>query len=191
MRNQGQRPFIKDWQDAKGRIWLRVVLGPFPDEARALRIGQKLRQQGVIVSYEVRLRDQAWFDTRRYKVTSDQPAQPKKQPVPTMPQTTLSPAPETGAAKSQGSDCYLVVGSYPDRELAQQAAQSWRQQGFKTSLRAWRRGDKGVWHRVLLGPYKGRDQALAAAEQLKQKGLVSSYLLVESIAPPLTRPAGN
>lgn len=186
LRNQGQKPFIKNWQDAKGRVWLRVVLGPFPSVDQAVRVGGKLRRQNVIVSYKVLLRDRAWYDTRRNEVAKDQPAKPENKPVPAPARPALPREQSQAAATETGQECYLVVGSYPDRELAQEAVQSWRKQGFQATLRAWRRGDKGVWHRLLLGPYAGRDKALDAAQQLKQKGLVSSYLLVESLALPFS-----
>lgn len=187
LKNQGHRPFIKDWKDAKGRVWLRVVLGPFSSVAQAVRTGSKLRRQNVIVSYKVLLRDRAWFAAPRARAVGT-PVQPAKRPGRAFGQHIRAQGQGLSAAKSAGQECYLVVGSYRDRELAKQSSQTWRQQGFQASLRAWRRGDKGIWHRVLLGPYVGRNQALTTAEQLKQKGLVSTYLLVESIAPPFSQP---
>jgi cell division protein FtsN len=209
LRKLGHKPFIKEWKDPQGRVWLRVMLGPYPSAAKAVQVGRELLRQKIIVSYKVLLRDQAWADTPAV-VTAPPPAKaperprqglapagPQKsgdqKPAPTSRQTEIPLArpaaslPNPGAAPKP--ECYLVVGSYPDWDQAQMIRQSWLLKGYTASLRAWQRGEKGIWHRVLLGPYAGREQALGVADQLKQSGLLDSYLLVETLASPLAQPS--
>ena len=50
----GYKPFVRDWKDAKGRMWMAFYLGPFRDVKAAADLGEELRTKELLGSYLVR-----------------------------------------------------------------------------------------------------------------------------------------
>jgi tetratricopeptide (TPR) repeat protein len=105
-------------------------------------------------------------------------AKPKPQPAA---QTEPRTAPETEAGA--GPEHFVQVASYRQEKLARRELKNWRRLGFRGRLEDWRQSPEAMWHRVLLGPYPSREEALKAAASLKKRNLVQNYHLVSRPGP--------
>lgn len=76
-------------------------------------------------------------------------------------------------------DVYIQVASLKGLAAASHEARAWQQRGFKTRIWAWDGPDGSVWQRVLVGPYPTHEKARALAQELKNKGALSFYSLVD------------
>lgn len=66
---------------------------------------------------------------------------------------------------------YLQAGSFPNAEDADKLKAKLLMLGMEVAVQTANIPDKGVWHRVRLGPYKGTDEMNKAMATLKQNGV--------------------
>jgi tetratricopeptide (TPR) repeat protein len=105
-------------------------------------------------------------------------AKPKPEPAPKA-KARAEAKPEAGA----GPEHLVQVASYRQEKLARRELKNWRRLGFQGRLEDWRQSPEALWHRVLLGPYPSRGEALKAAASLKKRNLVQDYHLVSRPGP--------
>lgn len=106
-----------------------------------------------------------------YKVLTDKqdatvsvPAKPADKPQPAKPQTADS--------KPAASEPYfLQAGSFSNADDAEKLKARLALLGIEASTQTATIPDKGVWHRVRLGPYKNADEMNKARSLLKQNGV--------------------
>lgn len=66
---------------------------------------------------------------------------------------------------------YLQVGSFSNADDADKLKAKLAMLGMEANVQIATIPDKGVWHRVRLGPYKGADEKNSALATLKQNGV--------------------
>jgi len=104
-----------------------------------------------------------------YKVLTDkQDAVPAKSAD--KPQTKEA-QPETPTAKA---NLYLQAGSFSNPDDAEKLKAKLTLIGMEVSVSAVTIADKGVWHRVRVGPFKNADEMNSARGTLKQNGIDSN-----------------
>jgi len=108
-----------------------------------------------------------------YKVLTDKqdatlPA-PKGGDKPGMPGSKLTPEQAQQAAAKE--IYYLQAGSFSNADDADKLKAKLAMLGMEASVQIATIPDKGVWHRVRLGPYKGADEMNSARGALKQNGV--------------------
>lgn len=72
---------------------------------------------------------------------------------------------------------FLQVASLRSQDEAGRILKNWNKRGYKGRLELWQSEKLGQWHRVLLGPYLTKADAVREASRLKQRGFVSDYVL--------------
>lgn len=80
------------------------------------------------------------------------------------------PQPESKPAAAGGAQ-FLQAGSFPTAGDAEKLKARLAMMGLEASIQTAAIPDKGVWHRVRLGPYKTADEMNKARETLKQNGI--------------------
>lgn len=100
-----------------------------------------------------------------YKVLTDK--QDNAAPSAMQPQ---SPAPAQNPTATSGAQ-YLQVGSFANPTDAEKLKARLALMGFEANVQTAELGDKGVWHRVRLGPYKTAADLEKARAALKQNGI--------------------
>ncbi len=107
-----------------------------------------------------------------YKVLTDKqdavvaaPAKPADKPQPAKPQA--ADAKPGGAAEPY----FLQAGSFSNADDAEKLKAKLALLGIEASTQTATIPDKGVWHRVRLGPYKNADEMNHARNLLKQNGV--------------------
>ena len=111
---------------------------------------------------------------------------PEPQPAPAplakpMPMVKAKPKPPAPPAQGEGRPpvgWYLQLSSNRNPNLALQARDRWRAAGHSSYVMDWNSRKSGLWHRVLIGPYAGKSQALAAGRKFKADGKLPGYVLV-------------
>lgn len=96
---------------------------------------------------------------------SSKPAQKPKQPA----VAKQSPTP------SAAGTYFLQAGSFQNVDDAEKLKAKLALSGFEASLQTVNIPDKGVWHRVRLGPYNN-DEAGKTIAALKQNGIIATQL---------------
>lgn len=100
-------------------------------------------------------------------------------------QDATEPAPKGGDKAASGSKStpdqaqqaaakeiyYLQAGSFSNADDADKLKAKLAMLGMEASVQIATIPDKGVWHRVRLGPYKGADEMNLARSALKQNGV--------------------
>ncbi|MEQ1813261.1 MAG: SPOR domain-containing protein [Candidatus Nitrotoga sp.] len=71
---------------------------------------------------------------------------------------------------------YLQIGSFANAEDADKLKAKLALMGMEASVQVATIPDKGVWHRVRLGPYMGQSEANQAREALKLNGVEGTPL---------------
>lgn len=100
-----------------------------------------------------------------YKVLTDK--QDNAAPSTAHPQ---SPAAAQNPTATSGAQ-YLQVGSFANSSDAEKLKARLALMGFEANVQTAELGDKGVWHRVRLGPYKTAADLEKARAALKQNGI--------------------
>ena len=94
-----------------------------------------------------------------------------------------------GAEGSDGAERYTVqVASYKDMDAAVTLSTLLKGKGYDPVTRTVEIPGKGEWKRVCLGDYASRDEALKAAETMREKGAIKHFLIVK-IDPVPSLPA--
>ncbi len=93
-------------------------------------------------------------------------------PVP-LPSKPLAPLASTPPAASTDGAFVVQIASFRTREDAGKLAHRLKSHKLATFIESADLGEKGVWHRVLAGPYKSRKNADQAAAFLKEKERLS------------------
>jgi len=107
-----------------------------------------------------------------YKVLTDKqdtavaaPAQPANKPQPAKSQTTDS------KPISANEPYFLQAGSFSNADDAEKLKARLALLGIESNTQTATIPDKGVWHRVRMGPYKNIDEMNRARSLLKQNGV--------------------
>ena len=95
---------------------------------------------------------------------SDKPGATENKPAPAQ---TIQPA-EKAAAKET---YFLQAGAFPNADDADKLKAKLAMLGMEASIQTVTIPDRGVWHRVRLGPYKGTDEMNKTLAALKQNGV--------------------
>jgi cell division protein FtsN len=110
-----------------------------------------------------------------YKVLTDKPegAAPKSAEKPKENRPTLAPqqAKPTQTAAAAKEIFYAQAGSFPNQDDAEKLKAKLALLGMEASLQTAAIPDKGTFHRVRLGPFKGSDELNKALALLKQNGV--------------------
>ncbi|HLP98054.1 MAG TPA: SPOR domain-containing protein [Sideroxyarcus sp.] len=99
--------------------------------------------------------------------SSEKPAAKPKEPAAAKPQ----PAP-AAASKEM---FYVQAGSFQNMGDAEKLKAKLAFSGFEASIQTATIPDKGVWHRVRLGPYNGNEAGKTVAA-LKQNGIIATQV---------------
>lgn len=99
--------------------------------------------------------------------SSENSVMQEKQPVPNQTAGNV-PAEET---------YFLQAGSFPNAVDADNLKAKLAILGIEASVQVVTVPDKGVWHRVHIGPYKGREEVKNALAILKQNGISATPML--------------
>jgi len=100
-------------------------------------------------------------------------------------QDTMMPAQKDSGKTAQKSQpagkemYYLQAGSFSNEEDADKMKAKLSMLGMEVNVQTATIPDKGVWHRVRLGPYKGADEMNKALAMLKQNGVNATPILVQ------------
>lgn len=81
------------------------------------------------------------------------------------------------AGAQTGLSCLVQVMSVRDKATADREAARITEAGAPAFSHEESLPEKGVWHRVYLGPFDGRGEAEAAAEHLKAEGVINDYII--------------
>ena len=95
---------------------------------------------------------------------NDQAGATENKPVPTQ---TKQPAEKTAGKESY----FLQAGAFPAADDADKLKAKLAMLGMEASIQTVTIPDRGVWHRVRLGPYKGADEMNKTLAVLKQNGV--------------------
>ncbi len=117
-----------------------------------------------------------------------QPAKTKPTPAPTtvakatatvVAMATPAPKPTTAKPKLKlpENGFFLQVASLRKQSEAQRILKEWNKRGYKGRLERWESTKLGSWHRVLLGPYLTKADAVKEADRLIGQGFVKDYVL--------------
>ena len=87
---------------------------------------------------------------------------------------TPKPADQPKAPPAKPSAQYLQAGSFTSAADAENRKARLAFLGFEAGIQTVTIPDKGVWHRVRLGPYKSTDELGKARTTLKQNGVDST-----------------
>lgn len=91
-------------------------------------------------------------------------------------QTKPVPKPEIAPVAAAGGSFVVQVASFRTSEDANKLATRLKTYQMTTFLETADLGDKGVWHRVLSGPYSSRENADRAADLLRKKERLSALV---------------
>ena len=107
-----------------------------------------------------------------YKVLTDKPesAKPADKSKPTKPQSAQLQATENKPVASNDPQ-FLQAGSFSNADDAEKLKARLALLGMEAGIQTATIPDKGVWHRVRLGPYKNADELNRARALLKQNGV--------------------
>jgi cell division protein FtsN len=108
-----------------------------------------------------------------YKVLTD------KQDTTPMPAEKGSGKPGQKAQSGAKEVYYLQAGSFPSAEDADKMKARLSMLGMDVSVQTATIPDKGTWHRVRLGPYKGADEMNKVSAMLKQNGVNATPILAQ------------
>ncbi|MCB2191338.1 MAG: tetratricopeptide repeat protein [Deltaproteobacteria bacterium] len=106
-----------------------------------------------------------------------QPA-PKTKPAPVAQAQAKPAAPPARREGRPPKGWYLQLSSNRNPNLAVKARDRWRAAGHSAYVWDWRSRKSGLWHRVLIGPYAGKTEALAAGRKFKANVKLKGYVLV-------------
>lgn len=88
------------------------------------------------------------------------------------------PVPNQTAGNVPSEETYfLQAGSFPNAVDADNLKAKLAILGIEASVQVVTVPDKGVWHRVHVGPYKGREEVKNALAILKQNGISATPML--------------
>ena len=104
-----------------------------------------------------------------YKVLTDK--QDATPPTKTTGDKSESGSKQTDAQAAAKEIYYLQAGSFPNADDADKLKAKLAMLGMEANVQTATIPDKGVWHRVRLGPYKGLDNMNVARSMLKQNGV--------------------
>lgn len=91
------------------------------------------------------------------------------------PKEPTLPAKQAIPATTQKEMYYVQAGSFQNAGDAEKLKARLAFSGFEASIQTATIPDKGVWHRVRLGPYNG-DEAGKTVTSLKQNGIIATQI---------------
>lgn len=108
-----------------------------------------------------------------YKVLTDK----QDSMMPAAPKESGKPAQKPQAAAKEVY--YLQAGSFSNADDADKMKAKLSMLGMEVNVQTATIPDKGVWHRVRLGPYKGAEEMNKALAMLKQNGVSATPMLAQ------------
>lgn len=108
-----------------------------------------------------------------YKVLTDK----QDTMMPAAPRESGKPAQKPQAAAKEVY--YLQAGSFSNADDADKMKAKLSMLGMEVNVQTATIPDKGVWHRVRLGPYKGAEEMNKALAMLKQNGVSATPMLAQ------------
>ncbi|MDP1635896.1 MAG: SPOR domain-containing protein [Gallionellaceae bacterium] len=112
-----------------------------------------------------------------YKVLTDKSGSTARKPATKPQETATAKAPAPGAAASK--ELYFVqAGSFQNEGDAEKLKAKLAFSGFEASIQTATIPDKGIWHRVRLGPYEGAE-AGKTIMALRQNGIIATQVRVQ------------
>lgn len=112
-----------------------------------------------------------------YKVLTDKPdgAAQKNAEKPAAKETHSAPATQQAKPAANAKEIYYVqAGSFPNQNDAENLKAKLALWGLEATLQTATIPDKGTFHRVRLGPFKGTDEMNKAMALLKQNGVANA-----------------
>jgi cell division protein FtsN len=73
----------------------------------------------------------------------------------------------------------VQIGSYPDKDMAEEEMKSMKKRGYAAFITASELPDKGTWYRVRLGSFANKDSAEKLARELRAKEGMSPFVTIE------------
>ncbi len=89
----------------------------------------------------------------------------------------------TAAAASSKNTYFLQAGAYQDENQADNLKAKLALLGVEAIIQTAQVGDKGIWHRVRIGPYKSLDDLSQVRANLQQQGIETSIIKVSEAKP--------
>lgn len=113
------------------------------------------------------------------KPREDVPATPPPRPVVKEPEPVSPPSPEPGIRESvsAGSTIMLQMASYKDVANARKLLNDLSTEGYAGTVVRADLGERGIWFRVRIGPYKGREEANKVLENLRNERKLKGYIV--------------
>ena len=105
----------------------------------------------------------------RHKVLTDK--QDSTLPTQKGDDKVIAPGSKSGSAAAAQEIYFLQAGSFPNAEDADKLKAKLAMLGMEASVQIAFIPDKGTWHRVRLGPYKGADEMSKTRAVLKKNGV--------------------
>lgn len=115
-----------------------------------------------------------------YKTLPDKPEVTPSRKSAERPAPKPAPAPHVEAKPHQAApavpkETYFVqAGSFQNRDDAEKLKAKLALLGMEASIQTVNLPEKGVWHRVRLGPYQGQEEANKTIGVLKQNGVANA-----------------
>jgi tetratricopeptide (TPR) repeat protein len=116
----------------------------------------------------------------RMGAETEPPAPIERGMLPDAPKKTIARGTVPDAPTPPGKwDVFIQVASIKGQAAAQAEARAWSRRGFNTRIWSWEGPDGSTWQRVLVGPYPTHEKARSIAQDLKGKGTLSFFSLVD------------
>ncbi|MBW2644626.1 MAG: tetratricopeptide repeat protein [Deltaproteobacteria bacterium] len=156
LRAQGYDPFCKTVNIPKKGKWRRVFVKQYGDKKKALLAGKKLREDGVIKSFII---------------LKTEPEDKRATPV--------SVSYDNDAENEYYSAC---VASYKNFNNAVALRDNLKTQGYDSFCETVNLPKKGKWHRVLIGRYKNKGEAMSAGmeAEVRERGEIKSFIILKT-----------
>lgn len=96
--------------------------------------------------------------------------------LPPAPKTTVASIPPT--LPSPLADSYVIqTGSFRQLQQAEDLKAKLIIEGFNVSIQTYKFGGKETWHRVYIGPYSNKEQAITSQQKLEQAHALHSLII--------------
>lgn len=117
---------------------------------------------------------------KQLEITIDRSAAPKQKNTEAKSRQAPAKKETVIASASGGSVRYTVqIGSYPDRDMAEEEMKRMKKRGYAAFLTASELPEKGTWYRVRLGSFTNKASAEKLAKELRAKEGLSPFVTVE------------
>lgn len=117
---------------------------------------------------------------KQLEITINRAAAPQQKDAEAKPKQTSEKKETVIASAPSGKVRYTVqVGSYPDRDLADEEMKRMKKRGYAAFITATELPEKGTWYRVRLGSFSNKAAAEKLAKELRTKEGLSPFVTAE------------